>query len=251
MRAVEDARRKVHHDESWLGNLVDQINVLAELRSQQGDFRKAESLYREVLQRIHDMRKPDMDLAIGIYSMMAALYERWERHDDAATCYQKALELTHKQNGRVSDNTATLKNNLGLIYKNRGDREKAALFYEEALDEFLQVHGEQNHRVASVYDNLGVLYYQNLEVERAQETHLKALKIRMKLPQNEVNDLELAQTYKNLAAVFKALGDFQQAFECTEHAKAVIARNGNGMTSSASSAEKKSGTGMLMDHVND
>lgn len=222
-RSVEEARRIAYRDPSRLGDLVEQINVLAELRQQEGDFRKAESLYREALYRIQDTKNPDRELTVGVYSLLAYLYDRWGKHNEAANFYKKSLELGEQMGLTDADKTATVKNNLAMIYKSMRDTEKASQYYQEALDEFRRAHGEASPKVASVYNNLGVLHYQNMEVERALEMHLKALRIREHLDQKELEPGDLSQSYINLGAAYKALGDFQKAHECVEKARAISA----------------------------
>jgi len=222
-RSVEEARRNAYRDQSRLGELVEQINVLAEYRQQEGDFRKAESLYREALFRIQDAKAPDPELMVGVYSLLAYLYDRWGKLPEAADFYQKALKLSDELGIRDSDKAATVKNNLAMIYKAMRDPEKAAHFYTEALEEFRRVHGDHSGKVASVYNNLGVLYYQNLEVERALDMHHRALSIREQADGTDMEPGDLSQTYINLGAVHKALGDFQKAHECVEKARAISA----------------------------
>jgi tetratricopeptide (TPR) repeat protein len=218
-RAVEEARRVAHRDVTRLGDLVEHINVLAELRQQEGDFRKAESLYREALFRIQDTRQPDAGLTVGVYSLLAYLYDRWGKHKEAAEFYQKALKLGQERGIHDADKVATVKNNLAMLHKSMREFDKAQAYYEEALTDFRAAHGPHSPKIASVYNNLGVLFYQNLEVERALDMHLKALKIREEAPTGEVDPGDLSQTYMNLGAVYKALGDFQKAHECVEKAR--------------------------------
>ena len=64
---------------------MEQISVLADLRQKEGDFRKAEALYRA-----QELRRQDPDLLTGIYSLLAHLYDRWGRMDKAAEFYELA-----------------------------------------------------------------------------------------------------------------------------------------------------------------
>ena len=236
-RSVEDARRRAHLDPARLGDLVEQINVLAELRSQEGDFHKAESLYREALSRIQEVKMPDPELLVGVYSLLAYLYDRWSKLEEAAAYYKKALELGEKLGVHDSDKVATVKNNLAMIHKNMRDYDGAAKYYHEAADEFRHLHGENSSCVASVYNNLGVLHYQILEVDRALDMHIKAMRIRENLPPADREAGDLAQTYTNLGAVYKALGDFQKAQEYVEKARSESASvNHSGMPSRRRSA---------------
>ena len=222
-RAVDDARRIAHRDSSRLGELVEHMNALAELRQQEGNFAKAESLYREALARIHEVKTPDPQLVVGVYSLLAYLYDRWGKLKEAADFYRKALALGQQHGIHASDEVATVKNNLAMIHKGMKEHDLAAQYYEEALEEFRQIHGEQCAEVASVCNNLGVLHYQNMDLDRAHDMHLRALRIRESLNDQGGPQAagDLAQTLINLGAVHKALGDFQQAQECIEKARAI------------------------------
>jgi tetratricopeptide (TPR) repeat protein len=74
-----------------------------------------------------------------------------------------------------------------------------------------------------VLNNLGVLYYTNMDVDRAQQMHESALTIRQNLPNDQMDPADLSQTYINLGAVYKALGDFQKAEESVTKAKRIRA----------------------------
>jgi len=222
-RSVDEARRDAHRDVSRLGELVERINVLAELRQQEGDFRKAESLYREALFRIQETKKADPELVVGVYSLIAYLYDRWGKHEEAVGHYQTALKMGGQLGVMDGDKTATVKNNLAMLYKNMRRMDEARQCYAEALDGFRKAYGENSAKVASVYNNLGVLYYQSMEIEPALDMHVKALRIRESLTGKEFSAGDLSQTYINLAAVYKALGDFQKAQDCIENAREVSA----------------------------
>lgn len=219
-RSLEEERRNTYRDPARLGNLIESINVLAELRAQQGEFHKAESLYREALSRIQEVKTSDPELSVGVYSLLAYLYDRWGKLREAADLYVKALELGRKHGINSSEKIATINNNLAMIHKGMRDYEGAARYYKEALEGFRQLLGENSPQVASVYNNLGVLYYQNLDIDSAMEMQLKALRIRENLSTSQLEAGDLSQTYTNLSAVHKAQGDFKQAHECIEKARA-------------------------------
>lgn len=222
-RSVEEARRIAYHDPSRVGQLVEQISVLADLRQKEGDFRKAESLYREALFRTQELKKPDPELMCGIHSLLAHLYDRWGRMDKAAEFYEKALQIAEQASLHDSDKVAVIKNNLAMIFKQARDYKNAERYYNEALDAFRTADGEESPRVASVLNNLGVLYYTNMEVDRAQQMHEKALGIRQSLANDQMDPADLSQTYINLGAVYKAVGDFQKAEACVDRARRIRA----------------------------
>jgi tetratricopeptide (TPR) repeat protein len=220
-RSLEEERRNTYRDPARIGDLVESINVLAELRAQQGEFHKAESLYREALSRIQEVKSSDPELSVGVYSLLAYLYDRWGKLQEAADLYAKALELGRKLGVNSSEKIATIKNNLAMIHKGMRDFEGAAKYYKEALDGFRQLHGENSPQVASVYNNLGVLYYQNLDIDGALEMHMKALRLRENLSAAQLEAGDLSQSYTNLSAVYKAQGDFKKAHECIEKSRSL------------------------------
>jgi tetratricopeptide (TPR) repeat protein len=219
-RSVEDSRRVVHRDPSRLHELVGHIHVLAELRQQEGDLRKAESLYRDALFRIQDARLREARLIFGVYAALAHLYDRWNKPVDAAAFYRKALDLSQLGGHLDARKVATLKNNLAVLHKRAQEYESAQRCYEEALAECRAAEGEDSLAVAAVCNNLGLLFYQNLDVERALEMHLASLRIREHAaPSAEFDWADLWQTCMNLANVYKALGDFQNAQKFVDKAR--------------------------------
>ena len=220
-RSVEEVRRLAYRDPDRIGQLVEQISVLADLRQKEGDFRKAESLYREALYRAQELKKPDPDLLCGIHSLLAHLYDRWGRMDKAAEYYEKALKIADDAGLKDNDKVATIKNNLAMIFKGLRDYKKAEQYYQEALDIFRLADGDESPRVASVLNNLGVLCYTNVDVDRAQPMHGRALGIRQSLANDQLDPADLSQTYINLGAVYKATGDFQKADVCVDRAKRI------------------------------
>ncbi|MCA1962336.1 MAG: tetratricopeptide repeat protein [Prosthecobacter sp.] len=222
-RSVEEVRRLAYRDPARIGQLVEQISVLADLRQKEGDFRKAESLYREALYRAQELKKPDPELLCGIHSLLAHLYDRWGRMDKAAEYYEKALQIAEDASLHDNDKVATIKNNLAMIFKQARDYKKAERYYNEALETFRNSDGEESPRVASVLNNLGVLYYTNMDVDRAQQMHEKALGIRQSLAYDQIDPADLSQTYINLGAVYKAIGDFQKAEACVDRARSIRA----------------------------
>lgn len=219
---VEEARRAARRDPRQLGALVEKMSVLADLRQQEGEFRKAESLFREALSRTQDGPRPEPELLCGIHSLLGHLYDREGRRDAAAECYEKALKIA-EANGASGDKAGVIKNNLAMIYKQTRNFEKAEQYYREALKLFQAAEGDRGPRVAGVLNNLGVLYYACLEIERSQTLQEEALKIRQSLRHDPLNPADLSQTYVNLGAAYKATGDFQKAETCVEKAKKIRA----------------------------
>jgi Tfp pilus assembly protein PilF len=177
----------------------------------------------------------------GVCSVLAYLYDRWGKHKEAADFYRKALDLSQQSGPWDPEKVATMQNNLAMLLKKQQEYDRAQGYYEEALAGFRVAHGNDGLSVASVCNNLGILFYQNLEEERAREMYLEALRILEQARRSEAHPAELRQTCMNLAAVYKALGDFQNAQNFVERARGLHAP----LPGAAVGAERRSTTLML------
>lgn len=212
-RAVEYARRVANVDESKLELLVDHLHTLSELRVNEGDFSRGESLLREAMFRIEDANsnhrlRPRPILAANVASSLGYLYDRWNKTDQARKWYSKSLEMAETGNFFASDLGASVSNNLGMLDKKSGALASAEHHYRRSLEIFCVLKGSSSVEAAAVLNNLGVLLYTQGNHGEALQAHEQALAIRQKLhhPQTGEGFADLCQTWRNLAAVYKAQG---------------------------------------------
>ncbi len=217
-RAVEYARRVANLDEGKLELLVDHLHTLAELRVQSQDFPRAESLLREAMFRIEDANanhrlKPRPILAANVASSLGYLYDRWEKEDQARKWYEKSLAMATVGGFFQSDLGASVSNNLGMLDKKSGALPAAEQHYQRSVEAFRTLKGNESTEVAAVLNNLGVLQYSQEKFTEALATHQQALAIRQTLFNPATNEgyQDLCQTWRNLAAVHKTLGNTEQA----------------------------------------
>ncbi len=218
-RAVEYARRVANSDETKLEMFINHLHTLSELRVQEGEFMRAESLLREASFRIeeghlHHRIKPNPLLSANVASSMGFLYDRWGKIDKAREFYEKSLHLAEVGGFLESELGASVSNNLGMIEKKANNLPAAELHYRNALRFFQRVTDKDGSEAAAVLNNLGVLLYSMKRQEEALEAHTQALAMRQKLaeaaPDSPASD-DLRQTWQNLAAVHKARGDHESA----------------------------------------
>lgn len=217
-RAVEYARRVANQDESKLELLVDHMHTLAELRVHDGDFPRAESLLREAMFRIEDAnanhrQRPRPILAANVASSLGYLYDRWNRGEQARKWYGKSLEMAEAGNFFHSDLGASVSNNLGMLDKKSGELESAERHYLKSLRIFRSLKGAESSEAAAVLNNLGVLHYTKGNQADALKAHLEAMNIRQTLHNAATGEgsQDLIQTWRNLAAVYKAQGNAEKA----------------------------------------
>lgn len=213
IRSVEEARRQAHRDLTKRGRLIAQLHALAKLRMQQGDFSRAESLYREAFECTKDRRKIDPEEVVHIHCLLGDFYNAWSKPAEATEYYTKALEYGEEAGLQHSMEMAGLKSHLARLLKASGKADEAIAFYQQAVEAFRASNAGKDARLASVYDELGALFYQKMELDQALEMHQKALAI-----SQQTRGRDYSSTYQNLNLVYRAMGDFERAFECVQSA---------------------------------
>jgi tetratricopeptide (TPR) repeat protein len=210
-RALEEARRAASIDRRHAPRLIAALAELGSLRRASGDYDRAERLYREALAHSDQAAGADAVRTLGIRSLLA--YTLDCRGDTAAAihAYHQILDEARQQGQGEAETAAVIHNNLGMLYKKSGDHDAAALHYQSALVIFTRLKGESSPEVACVYNNLGVLHYSRLDAERARELHQRALTIRQRIYGETAQNYDLYQSYTNLAAVHKVLGEYAVA----------------------------------------
>ena len=208
---MDRARRLAHRDASHLPDLVDALCELAKFRSRKGDPGRAERLYREALGHCAESPEPvPPELLYRINSLLAYHFDSQEKSADAIQHYERALAITERCNLLEPIQLAVVHNNLAMLYKKEENFEQAESSYRAALAIFSE-HYTMDARIASVHNNLGVLYYSQHAFDRSRECHLQALNIRRRIYGEGGFHYDLGQSYNNLAAVHKAMGDYQTA----------------------------------------
>ncbi len=214
-RDVDRLRRLSYSDHRFLPDLVDALCELAKFRSRIGEPGRSERLYSEAL--VH-CKESDIEVApellFRIHSLMAYHFDNSERNEKAVEHYEESLRLAEEANLLEPIQVAVVHNNLAMLYKRTSRPEAAEKSYLSALNKFqkgLDRNNKDDARVASVYNNLGVLYYSKHDFDRACEFHSEALTIRQKLFGENGHHYDLGQSYNNLAAVRKAMGNYEMA----------------------------------------
>ena len=80
----------------------------------------------------------------------------------------------------------------------------------------MHVLGPKHADVAASYNNLGIVYRNLGDFQQAQESHARALDIRLK--QLGPEHVDAAASYNNLGIVYSDLGNIQEAQDYYAHA---------------------------------
>ena len=135
------------------------LNNLALMNQLMGEYSKAESLYRQVL----DIQKSVSGKKSSVYAMnlgnLAELYKKMKEYEKAESLYRQALDITKKKIFRKSNPDYVLHlNNLAVLYQDMGEYAKAEPLYRQTLDIREKVVGREHPDYAKSFYNLIILY---------------------------------------------------------------------------------------------
>jgi predicted ATPase/DNA-binding CsgD family transcriptional regulator/Tfp pilus assembly protein PilF len=177
------------------------LSAAATLARRQGDYDRAEGLYRESLaiyRAIED--RPSIGSALNNLGVIAM-----QRGDlaGAAALYEDALGAFRTQNDRTR--MAAALNNLGMVARRQEDFPRATELYREALELHRALGDRRGMGLA--LNNLGVVAYDRGEVARAAGLYDEALAVFRALD----DQLDTALALNNLAEAVRDQGDLPRA----------------------------------------
>lgn len=225
-REVDRIRRLAYYERRHLPDLVDALCELAKFRSRKGERGRAERLYREALTHCESVAAPlPPELLFRVHALLGYHFDGLGQAGQAREHYQKAILAAERCRALEPAQIGVIQNNLAMLAKNEGRRDQAEAHYLLALEYFSRGgEGEANPRVAAVHNNLGVLYYSRRQFDKARESHERALALRRRIYGEEGTHVDLGQSYNNLAALFKAMGDEDRAADCLARVDAIGTR---------------------------
>ncbi|MBF0588628.1 MAG: tetratricopeptide repeat protein, partial [Magnetococcales bacterium] len=159
------------------GNISFQIRAsLAQVAEDLGDFPKAESLIKEVLEydtasmgRNHPNTFADMN-------SLASVYQRQGRFMEAESLYTEALDRSKKALGEHHQTTLTIANNLGLIYEKQGLYDKAEPLFKNVVQISRKMLGEIHPVTMTNTNNLAMLHESQGNFDKAEPLYKGVIK---------------------------------------------------------------------------
>ena len=168
---------------------LDTLTLLALIAQKKGQFDRAESLYRQILQI-----QPDCMMAYGALGDLY-LFRYPNRYQDAIDAYQTVLTLNPPHSAAL--NTY---NYLGKAFIESGQFEHAIQAYQQVI--------ELKEDEAFGYYNLGNALAKNTKYDEAIEAYKKAIELKP----------DYHEAYSNLGNILKEKGERAEAIEAYEKA---------------------------------
>ncbi|MGE5325539.1 MAG: tetratricopeptide repeat protein [Deltaproteobacteria bacterium] len=189
--------------------LASTLNRLAQVYHDQGQYTKAEPLYKRSLALAEKNLGPAHPDVAANLNDLATLYRDQGEYSQAETLYRRSLAIVRKGGAAESPDVAITLNNLAELYSDQGKFTEAEHLYQQSLDLCEKTQGPKDMSVAISLNNLGTLYDNEKKYDEAENAYQRALNIK------EINlggsDPSIALTLSNLGRVYIAAGKYDQA----------------------------------------
>jgi len=173
---------------------ITAANHLAQYYFNKKDYKRAEPLFRRVIELIKSMKDPNTRSLSSAYIGLGGIQFYQNHMDRAKEYFEEAYKLT--------PNAQAVLTNLGSIYMSLGDYAAATRFLESSL--------QANPRNEVIYNNLAVMYLELGQYEKALSSSQKAVQI---FPRFGRAYIAMAKAYAALGMVDKASEAYKTAME--------------------------------------
>ena len=222
---------KLHEKDSLrhLGlEFVVNLNNIAEVYKQTGDFTEAIVHHKEAVARFNDILKSHISDSSFVFAprtmeILWNTYINWAEIERTLKHYDSAIKLlTDMQNNyhfaSIGDNPiyARSLNNLGMAYYEKGDTLNAMKCYKHSLSIYTKLYSGGHPILGTLYNNMGEIYRTGGSANLALEFHTKALETR-ELFLGEIHPL-VAQSHNNIGLALNDLMRYNEALTCFERA---------------------------------
>ncbi|XP_043592218.1 tetratricopeptide repeat protein 19 homolog, mitochondrial [Bombus pyrosoma] len=224
--ALRQAQTLQHYD-----GITYVYDVMANLAYDTNDYKKAEKLFKSVLQRLIAKGVPQDDLAIIHISLkIADTYDKIGDKQKADNGYKFCLQHLQNHLAKDGENLDVLQL-LGLNLEkyasmlfSQSQYNNALEYFTKAYDISIKINGEENEQTVILLNNLASVCYILQKYDETIKYLSKAAEIGNKLP----DMVELGFIHVNLGHAFISKGLYEEAKKnCSKGENLAKARNDN------------------------
>ena len=165
-------------------NYANSLNDLAVLYYSQGDYAKAEPLYRQTLDIQKQFLGEKHPNHASSLNNLALLHKTQGDYAKAEPLYRQALDIRKQVLGEKHPDYAISLHNLAGMYYSQRDYAKAEPLYRQTLEIHKQVLGEKHPHYAQSLNNLALLYSSQGDYAKAEPLYRQALEIMLILTEH-------------------------------------------------------------------
>lgn len=155
--AVRAAKQKLAEASAKFPRTQPHIAALAKLGdayADEGNLRRAETVYREAIQIVEDEMGPEFPHVTPLLNNLAHICQSQGCLAEAEQLYERAVAVIEKSYGKDDRNLGAFLTNLGVVYDEQGKHLEAQQVYERALAIKRQHLGAQDVSVAVTLEHL-------------------------------------------------------------------------------------------------
>ncbi|MBR2189059.1 MAG: tetratricopeptide repeat protein [Eubacterium sp.] len=181
----------------------------------QGDLQRVERYLQEQREQYVQEYPRYFKELVAVCNEMGSFYRGTSRYDRSAEAFQSALGYIEEDMGKNCIQYATVLNNMAGTYRLTGDYQKAITLFLEARDIYLAQGQKDSYEYASVLNNISQAYLETRTYDQAIAYLKEALALVRRISGSHQ---DIAITYNNLAALYRAAGDHDEAKRCAKEA---------------------------------
>lgn len=208
--------QKLAQKEKRLGTLIRIGERLqAEIYTEKGEFDKAETLYKKILQA--QVKDPGLKspYTASTAFMLAEVYKATYRRAEALKLY---LTIMNNLKGNKDDTSKAIsrevRNSLAGLLVNMGNYAEAKAVLEPLIPDFSKADGPHSHNALAARGNLAVAYVHLGEYSKALELQKYVAEARKNTQGEEAPETLIALL--NMTGTLKEMGDYGKALEIAE-----------------------------------
>jgi len=179
------AEKAYHYALNCLGKFepatLESMNNLAALYDVDGDYEKAEPLYKEALRLYGTTLGAEHPVTLTFMNNLAALYEAQGFYDKARPLYEQSMTAREKVLGKAHPDTLASMTYLASLYYSQGFYDKAEPLYHRVLKLRREFLGARHPDTLASMNYLAGLYYSQGRYDQAESLYKEALETRKKI----------------------------------------------------------------------
>lgn len=171
-QALEDLEKNHGRDHP---DVATMLNILALVYRDQNKYKDAANLLNEALKIRENTLGPDHNAVAATLNNLAVLYGKRHKYPEAEPLCKRALQIRERVLGENHPDVAKQLNNLALLCQNQGKYEEVELYYNRAIKIYKSQLGANDPNVSKTKNNLANSYMKQGKLREAEEMYKEVL----------------------------------------------------------------------------
>ena len=189
--------------------LMESLDRLATTYQEQGEYAKAEPLFRRALAIAEKIRGPEHEETGSVLSNLGALGVLRNNYAEAEPLLKRALEIQRKKYGPDHRDVADTLTNLAVLCERMGRQKEATDYYRQVLALREKVLAPDHPDIAQALNNLGVALWRQGQYTEAAPVLERSLALFQKVLGPEHS--QVGRLMANLATLYTDQGQLAKA----------------------------------------